>query len=109
MAHLNEDGLRHLLKKLVSTFGTNDISNSVQKALEIIVTKDPRGHGVYTGEKYLLPEEFQNQYGEYTTPSIEIPFYIDSFSIGSISFTSNDGVSIPLSLSESGSIMTSTP
>jgi hypothetical protein len=109
MAHLNEDGLRHLLKKLVSTFGTNDISNSVQKALEIIVTKDPRGHGVYTGKKYLLPEEFQNQYGEYTTPSIEIPFYTDSFSIGSISFTSNDGVSIPLSLSESGSIMTSTP
>jgi hypothetical protein len=57
MAHLNEDGLKHLLEKLVSTFGTNDISNSVQKAIEIIVTKDPKGHGVYTGKKYLLPEE----------------------------------------------------
>jgi hypothetical protein len=56
MAHLNEDGLKHLLEKLVSTFGTNDISNSVQKAIEIIVTKDPKGHGVYTGKKYLLPE-----------------------------------------------------
>lgn len=109
MAHLNEDGLRHLLKKLVSTFGTNDISNSVQKAIEIIVTKDPRGHGVYTGKKYLLPEEFQNQYEEYTTPAIAIPFYTDSYSIGSVSFTSNDGKSVPLSLSESGSIMTNTP
>lgn len=109
MAHLNEDGLRHLLKKLVSTFGTNDIANSVQKALEIIVTKDPRGHGVYTGNKYLLPEEFQNQYEEYTTPTVEIPFYTDSYSIGSVSFTSNDGTYVPLYLSESGSIMTNTP
>lgn len=109
MAHLNEDGLRHLLKKLVSTFGTNDISNSVQKAIEIIVTKDPKGHGVYTGKKYLLPEEFQNQYEIFATPTVEIPFYTDSFSIGAISFTSDDGVSVPLSLSESGSIMTNTP
>lgn len=109
MAHLNEDGLRHLLKKLVSTFGTNDISNSVQKAIEVIVTKDPRGHGVYTGKKYLLPEELQNQYEEFTTPTVEIPFYADSFSIESIAFTSNNGASVPLSLSESGSIMTSTP
>lgn len=109
MAHLNEDGLRHLLKKLVSTFGTNDISNSVQKAIEIIVTKDPRGHGIYKGNKYLLPEEFQNQYGIFATPTVEIPFYTDSFSIGAISFTSDDGVSVPLSLSESGSIMTNTP
>lgn len=109
MAHLNEDGLRHLLKKLVSTFGTNDISNSVQKAIEIIVTKDPRGHGVYKGKKYLLPEEFQNQYGEFTTPAIAIPFYTYSYSIGSVSFTSNDGTYVPLYLSESGSIMTNTP
>jgi hypothetical protein len=109
MAHLNEDGLRHLLKKLVSTFGTNDISNSVQKAIEIIVTKDPRGHGVYTGKKYLLPEEIQNQYGEFTTPTVEIPFYTDSYNIGSVSFTSNDGTYVPLYLSESGSIMTNTP
>ena len=109
MAHLNEDGLRHLLKKLVSTFGTNDISNSVQKAIEIIVTKDPRGHGIYTGLKYLLPEEFQNQYGIFATPTVEIPFYTDSYSIGSVSFTSNDGKSVSLSLSESGSIMTNTP
>lgn len=109
MAHLNEDGLRHLLKKLVSTFGTNDISNSVQKALEIIVTKDPRGHGIYTGTTFLLSEELQNQYGLFTTPTVEIPFYTDSYSIGSMSFTSNDGESISLSLSESGLIMTDTP
>ena len=108
MAHLNEDGLRHLLKKLISTFGTNDISNAVQKALEIIVTKDPRGHGVYTGPKFLLSEELQNQCGRYVTPTVEIPFYTDPFSIGSMSFTSKDGMSIPLSLSESGSIITTT-
>ena len=109
MAHLNEDGLRHLLKKLVSTFGTNDISNLVQKTLEIIVTKDPRGHGVYRGKKYLLPEELQNQYEAYTTPTVEMPFYTDPFTLGSVSFTSKDGVSVPLSLSESGSIITNTP
>lgn len=109
MAHLNEDGLRHLLTKLVSTFGTNDISNSVQKALEIIVTKDPRGHGIYTGVKFLLPEEMRDQYGTHTIPTVEIPFYTDPFSIGSVSFTSKDGMSVPLSLSESGSIMTNTP
>ena len=109
MAHLNEDGLKHLLEKLVSVFGTNDISNAVQKAVEVIVTKDPKGHGVYVGKKYLLPEELQNEYEAYATPAVEIPFYTDPFTIGSVSFTSKDGVSVPLSLSESGSIMTNNP
>lgn len=109
MAHLNEDGVKHLLELIKGKLGNIDIAESLQKAIEVIVSKDPRGHGVYRGKKYLLPEEFQNQFGEFTTPAVEIPFYTDSFNIGSISFTSNDGESISLSLSESGSIMTNTP
>lgn len=107
MAHLNEDGLRHLLKKLVSTFGTNDISNSVQKALEIIVTKDPRGHGVYTGGTYLLSEEHRSNYGG-TYPSVTIPFYTKPTHIGSLTFVSSDGTNIPMYMTESDGIMVST-
>lgn len=107
MAHLNEDGLRHLLKKLVSTFGTNDISNSVQKTLEIIVTKDPRGHGVYTGGTCLLSEEHRSNYGG-TYPSVTIPFYTKPTHIGSLTFVSSEGTDIPMYMTESDGIMVST-
>jgi hypothetical protein len=107
MAHLNEDGLKHLLEKLVSTFGTNDISNSVQKAIEIIVTKDPRGHGVYTGGTCLLSEGRRSNYGD-TYPSVTIPFYTKPTHIGSLTFVSSDGTNIPMYMTESDGIMVST-
>lgn len=109
MAHLNEDGLRHLLELIKGKLGNINIADSLQKALEVIVTKDPRGHGIYTGKKYLLSEELQNQCEEDTKPTVDIPFYTDSFSVGSISFAANNGVPVQLFLSDSGSIRVNTP
>lgn len=75
MAHLNEDGLRHLLELIKGKLGEVELASYLTHAMTTIVNKDPDGHAIFQGDKF----GFESVYveGSDEEPSVIIPFYND--------------------------------
>jgi hypothetical protein len=52
MAHLNEDGLRHLLELIKGKLGEVELASYLTHAMTAVVNKDPDGHAIFKGDKF---------------------------------------------------------